>query len=215
LRMRRILIEAAVFFIAFLSVAAGKPPRAPKSPAPPPSDAFVDIQTVAPGIRLDLRYATPNNFTKQTVYPVAKCLLRRAVAERLAKVQAELEAEGHGLKLFDCYRPLSVQRKFWELVKDERYVANPLKGSRHNRGAAVDLTIVTRAGEEVDMGSDFDDFSPRAHRNNSDIPQAVRDNRARLDRAMERHGFTGMPTEWWHFDGADWRRYPVSDEPLR
>jgi len=191
-------------------LAAGEAPGRGQSPEP-----FVDIARMAPRIRLDLRYATENNFTKTRVYPVARCLLRRSVAERLARVQRELEKEGLGLKLFDCYRPLSVQRRFWELVPDERYVANPKKGSRHNRGAAVDITLVDAAGAELDMGTGHDDFTPRAHRNFTDLPEKVRDNRARLLRAMAREGFVGMPTEWWHFDDREWTRYPISDEPLR
>jgi D-alanyl-D-alanine dipeptidase len=147
------------------------------APAAEPSD-FVDVQTVAPGIRLDLRYATANNFTHQVVYPTARCLVRRDVAERLQRVQAALAARHLGLALWDCYRPLSVQRRFWALVPDERYVADPKKGSRHNRGAAVDLTLVDDAGRQLDLGTAFDDFSPRAHRDATNLSATARRNRA-------------------------------------
>src|SRR4051794_27684853 len=108
---------------------------------PEPAD-LVNAEKEIPGVVLDIRYATTNNFTKQIVYPAAKFYLRRATSDKLKAVQKELQAHGLGLKIFDGYRPLSVQKKFWALVPDDRYVANPAKGSRHNRGAAVDLTII-------------------------------------------------------------------------
>jgi D-alanyl-D-alanine dipeptidase len=176
------------------------------------ADDFVDVAAAVPGVRLELRYATADNFTHQVVYPAgARCLLRRDVAERLARVQAALARQQLGLKLWDCYRPLSVQRRFFALVPDERYVANPAKGSRHNRGAAVDLTLVDGAGRELDMGTPFDDFSARAHRDARDLPEAARAHRATLEAAMGAEGFVGLPTEWWHFDARDWRRYPMAD----
>jgi D-alanyl-D-alanine dipeptidase len=180
--------------------------------AEPPG--FVDVATAAPSVRLDLRYATTDNFTHQVVYPAAQCLLRREVAERLRRVQAALEPRGLGLEVWDCYRPLSVQRRFWALVPDPRYVADPAKGSRHNRGAAVDLTLVDAAGRELDMGTGFDDFSPRSHRDARDLSAAARAHRATLEAAMAAQGFVGMPTEWWHFDAGDWKRYPIADVPL-
>jgi D-alanyl-D-alanine dipeptidase len=148
------------------------------------------------------------------VYGRAACYLRPTVAAALARVQQDLRRRGLGLKVFDCYRPLSVQRRFWELVPDERYVANPAKGSRHNRGAAVDLTLVDRQGRELKMPTGFDDFSPRAHRDYRDLPKAVIRNRDTLERAMRRRGFVGLPTEWWHFDFQGWERFEVLDLPF-
>jgi D-alanyl-D-alanine dipeptidase len=175
---------------------------------------LVDIRTVDPGIRLDIRYATPNNFTGQRVYDEARCFLAPEAARRLSEVQRELGSQGLGLKVFDCYRPLSVQRKFWALVPDERYVADPAKGSRHNRGAAVDLTVVRRDGTELAMPTGFDDFTVRAHRDYMDLPEPVLQNRALLERVMVNHGFEPMPTEWWHFDLRGWEKYPVLDLPF-
>jgi len=175
--------------------------------------SLVELTSVAPGIRLDLRYATTDNFTHHAVYPHARCLLRSSVAERLARVQATLAKEGLGLKVFDCYRPLSVQRQLWALVPDPRYVANPKNGSRHNRGAAVDLTIVDKDGHALPMPTAFDDFTEKAHRD-APAPEPQRRNRERLERAMTAEGFVGLPTEWWHFDAPDWRDYPLSDDPL-
>lgn len=176
------------------------------------SDGFVDVLRLEPTLRVDLRYATTDNFTGRAVYPPsARCYLRAAVAARLVAVQRALTAQGLGLKLWDCYRPLGVQRTFFALVPDERYVANPAKGSRHNRGAAVDLTMVDAAGRELAMPTAFDDFSERAHRTYMALPAEALANRARLEQAMTQAGFVPMPTEWWHFDDRDAGRYPISD----
>ena len=112
-------------------------------------ERLVNIEALIPGIRLDIRYATVNNFTQRKLYPIARCYLRKRVAERLAEVQQELQAQGLGLKAFDCYRPLSIQKQLWALLPDERYVIDPRKGSRHNRGAAVDVTLVDVKGNEL------------------------------------------------------------------
>lgn len=175
---------------------------------------LVDIRSVNPRIRLDIRYATTDNFTKTKVYDEARCFLRPDVARRLSRAQTELEAQGLGLKVYDCYRPLSVQRKFWALVPDERYVADPAKGSRHNRGAAVDLTLVDAAGRELPMPTGYDDFTPKASPDATDLPADVIRNREILKRAMLRQGFTPFPTEWWHFDAPGWEKYPVLDVPF-
>jgi len=197
-------------------------PPPPDAAAPANPDDLVDIAEVDPTIRIDMRYASERNFTKVKVYPVARCLLRRDAAERLARVQAHLRAGGLGLEVWDCYRPFSVQKKFWALVSDERYVARPvedaagrpLKGSKHNRGAAVDLTLVSAGGEPLEMPTDHDDFSERAHRGSRSATPAARGNAERLERAMTAEGFEPLPTEWWHFDAPGWERYPLSDRPL-
>jgi beta-N-acetylhexosaminidase/D-alanyl-D-alanine dipeptidase len=185
------------------------------------ADALVEPTTLDPTIRLDLRYVTPNNFTGVAVYPAARCWLRRDVAERLVRVQARLRAEGFGLALWDCYRPFSVQQRFFALVPDPRYVAEPVlengkpvAGSKHNRGAAVDLTLVDANGNELPMPTAFDDFSERAHRNSSDASPEALHNRGLLEEAMRREGFEPLPTEWWHFDGPGWQRYELLDRPL-
>jgi D-alanyl-D-alanine dipeptidase len=175
---------------------------------------LVDIQKVDPRIRLDIRYATADNFTKQKVYDEAVCYLRPAVAERLSRVQAELDRSGLGLKLWDCYRPHSVQRRFWELLPDDRYVADPAQGSNHNRGAAVDLTLVDAQGKELPMPTEYDDFTDHAHHSYMDAPNNVKENRELLLRAMVNQGFVPMPTEWWHYDDPECRRYPILDLPF-
>ncbi|MBI4056546.1 MAG: M15 family metallopeptidase [Elusimicrobia bacterium] len=177
-------------------------------------EPLVRIQNVSPNVDLDIRYATDNNFTGKKVYPAAVCGLRKSVADRLAAVAREFEAMGYQLKVYDCYRPLSVQKRFWALVPDERYVANPAKGSRHNRGAAVDVTLVDKSGKELEMPSAYDDFSEKAHRDYTGAtPMALR-NKEILEKVMIHHGFVGLPTEWWHFDAQGWEKYPIEDIPL-
>jgi D-alanyl-D-alanine dipeptidase len=173
--------------------------------------ALVDATSAAPGIRLDVRYATANNFTRTRLYDAAACYLREPAARALAAVQRDLARQGLGLKVYDCYRPLSVQRKLWALVPDERYVANPAKGSRHNRGAAVDVTLVDGRGRELAMPTPYDDFSEHAHRDYMRLPSNVLRNRALLEQVMKRHGFEGLATEWWHFDFRGWEAYTVED----
>lgn len=175
------------------------------------TDALVNLQTVAPDIRLDLRYATTNNFLKQAVYPHATCLLRSATAAKLAAAQRALARHGLGLKVFDCYRPLSVQRRMWAIRPDANYVANPKTGSRHNRGAAVDVALVDRLGRPLEMPSEFDDFSERAHADYAAASPRARQHRQLLRLAMTQHGFQGISTEWWHFDDSQSQRYGLLD----
>jgi D-alanyl-D-alanine dipeptidase len=182
--------------------------------SPPADEPLVDVAAIDPRIVIDLHYATSNNFTGEQLYPVARCLLRARVAERLKRVQDRLSKQGLGLKIWDAYRPLSVQKKMWALVPNEDYVANPAKGSRHNRGCAVDVTLVDSAGHELQMPTAFDTFSPAAHRDYAGGTRTARRNRRTLERAMQAEGFTGLKTEWWHFDAPDWQVYPVLDVPL-
>ncbi len=172
---------------------------------------LVDVQKVIPGIVLDIRYATTNNFTGQKLYPSARCFLRREAAEHLKAVQHDLHEQGFALKIFDGYRPLSVQKKMWAIYPHEGFVANPAKGSRHNRGAAVDLTLIHLDGSEVLMPTGFDDFTEKAHRKYMELPPDVIQNRELLETAMRKHDFRGLDTEWWHFDFRDWRLYEILD----
>lgn len=168
---------------------------------------LVDIQMFIPQIQIDLKYATTDNFTGQVVYDFNNCLLRTETAIQLRNVQTELETLGLGLKVWDGLRPISAQWKFWELVPDERYVSDPRKGGRHTRGTAVDVTLITKDGLELLMPSDFDDFSEKAHHNYMGVCQEAIDNRELLRVMMEKHGFIGITTEWWHFDLIGWENY--------
>lgn len=212
---------------------AGPPPRATQAAsardaaptAPPPAprpDDLVDIADIDPRIQIDMRYATARNFTHVAFYPVARCPLRRAVAEKLRRVEDALARRGLGLEVWDCYRPFSAQQRLWKLMPDPRYVARPVaapdgtprSGSKHNRGAAVDLTLVDASGHELEMPTDHDDFSARAHRPSPGASAAARENSAILEHAMAAEGFTPLRTEWWHFDAPGWKRYPLSNQPL-
>ncbi len=177
----------------------------------PKKSDLVTISSINPRIIHDIRYATENNFTGKKVYSGSYCFAQRQVAQALDNVQKELETRNFGLKIFDGYRPRTVSYLFWELVPDERYVANPAKGSRHNRGCAVDVTLVDKMGKELLMPSEFDDFSERAHRNYMNLPEEVIKNRELLETVMLKHGFTGLSTEWWHFDFKGWEAYPLLD----
>lgn len=184
------------------------------SQAAPAGPVLVDLRDVDASIRVDMRYASRNNFLRETLYPANRCLLRPETADRLRRVQEHLAAAGLGLQVWDCYRPLSIQRRMWEYMPDPRYVADPQEGSKHNRGAAVDVTLVRLGGEAVDMGTDHDDFSERAGRDYSDFPFEVIRNRKVLENAMTLQGFLPLPSEWWHFDDPAWQRFDVLDEPL-
>jgi zinc D-Ala-D-Ala dipeptidase len=177
---------------------------------------WVDVAKLDPTIVLDLRYATANNFLKQKVYPSATCLLRRPVATQLLQVQKSLLEKGYSLKLWDCYRPLSVQKKMWEIVHDSRYVADPKTGSRHNRGAAVDTTLVKKTGEAVEMPTEFDDFSEKADPDSEATwTPAAKANYQILLQAMQSSGFTVLDSEWWHYDSNGWQQYPISNQPVK
>jgi zinc D-Ala-D-Ala dipeptidase len=179
---------------------------------------MVELKQLIPALVYDLRYATSNNFVKQAVYPhhTNQTFLREPAAMALQKVQRELNQKGLGLKIFDAYRPYSITIKFWELIKDERYVANPSKGSGHNRGLAVDLTIIDlNTGLELDMGTGFDNFTDSAHHNFEQFSQQVLQNRSLLKEVMLKHGFKLLETEWWHYYWPNDRAFEVLDLPFK
>ncbi|WP_223170168.1 M15 family metallopeptidase [Maribacter aquimaris] len=161
---------------------------------------FVRLADFSDDFAYDMRYATENNFLKAKVYDCAECYTRVKTAKALVKANKEFNEHGVKIKFYDCYRPNSVQYKMWEIVPNPQYVANPVKGSIHNKGGAVDITLVTLEGEELDMGTDFDFFGKRAYHDNLDLPQEVLDNRLLLKETMERHGFWSIRTEWWHYN---------------
>lgn len=232
-RIQSWIKATAIALLAFAVACQGHTPSSsrttpqPSAASPPPTAAIaasvnktvnkaslVDLHSIHPTIRLDLRYATANNFMHRALYKQSRCLLRANAAEQLSQVQQDLEAYGLGLKVYDCYRPLSVQKQMWKLVPDERYVANPATGSRHNRGSAVDVTLVDRAGNELPMPTAFDDFTDRAATNYNGASPQAKQNRQRLKDAMTKRGFSPLQTEWWHFDAASWAQYSVLDVPL-
>ena len=179
-----------------------------------PDKRLVDISRI-PGLRVDVRYATINNFMHQQLYPISRVFLRAPAARALENVERELEAKGLGLKVFDGYRPYAVTERMWEPIKNPDFVADPSKGSRHNRGAAVDLTIVGLAsGVEVEMPTPYDDFTERARADYPNRPPAALTNRQTLRDVMTRNGFQPLPSEWWHFDFVGWERFELMNVPL-
>jgi len=180
------------------------------------SPDLVDLAAFAPAIQRDIRYATANNFMGKPLYPAARALLQRPAAEALLRAQKRLNAAGYGLLVLDAYRPWQVTRAMWDkFPKDRPYLADPLSGSRHNRGAAVDVTLIDlKSGSEAPMPSGYDDFSERAHPDYTGGTAAQREARDRLRSAMEAEGFAVHSNEWWHFDFRDWQSWPVLNEPL-
>jgi len=163
----------------------------------------------------DVRYATTNNFMHAKLYPVSKVMLRRPAAIALHEVERELARDGLGLKIFDGYRPYRVTVRMWKPIRNPDFVADPAKGSRHNRGAAVDLTLIDlRTGNDLPMPTGYDDFTPRARQDFNDLPADAIANRAKLREVMTRHGFDPLPSEWWHFDFRGWERFELLDLPL-
>lgn len=180
------------------------------------SAVLVDVEKAAPGVVIELRYTKAENFFKKAFYPPdARALLRPATAQKIAKIQAELAKEGLALKIWDAYRPLSVQRAMWKTLPNPSYVADPAKGGRHNRGAAVDVTLVDAKGRELAMPTPHDDFSPRAGAHFKPVPAEAAKNRKRLQDVMTSHGFAIFESEWWHFDDTGWQQYPALDLPLK
>ena len=178
-----------------------------------PHKRMTDLINFIPGLKTDLKYATNRNFTKVRLYPLIKTTyLREPAAKALALVQEDLNSRGLAVKIFDAYRPYSVTLKMWDLIKDERYVADPKKGSGHNRGLAIDLTIVDLAtGKELNMGTGFDNFSDTAHHDFTNLPAEVINNRTLLKTVMEKHGFKALATEWWHYSFITEKEFELLD----
>lgn len=182
---------------------------------PAAEDDFVELKRLEPGIVVELPYATENNFCQAVLYPVERSFLRRKVAEALVAAHRSLSKRGIGIKVWDGYRPHSVQYLMWEKAPLPGYVGDPKLGSKHNRGAAVDVTLVDLAtGKELAMPTPYDEFTPRAHSNYFKLPPEVRENRAILQAAMQAEGFLTIDSEWWHFDHRDWADFALADIPL-
>ncbi len=173
---------------------------------------MMDI-TVIPNILLDIRYATRKNFMHKKLYPpINTTYLRVPAVKALEHVQSELHKMDLGLKIFDAYRPYSVTEKMWEPIKDDRYVADPKKGSGHNRGIAVDLTVINlKTKEELPMGTGFDNFSDTAHQTFTALPEQILQNRKLLKDLMEKYGFKFLETEWWHYSLPNAKDFEILD----
>jgi D-alanyl-D-alanine dipeptidase len=204
--------EPPVRSYAIHTVSPDTPPPAP-TPVPRPSlparptetymdtthTKWVNVATLEPSIRLDIRYATPNNFVAQQLYSCPACYLRPQAAYALQKAHRQLQQYGLGIKVYDCYRPQYIQQKLWDIKPDPRFVTNPTKGSMHSRGNAVDLTLVDSTGRELDMGTPFDYFGVQAYHAYTQHSEIVNKNRKQLLDAMTQAGFKSITTEWWHY----------------
>ena len=200
-----------------LSIVSSCAARPPHEAGPFRPGELVELVRLDPSIRLDIRYATTQNFMGRVLYPQARAFLQRPAAEALAQVQAELKPLGYGLLVFDGYRPWRITKQMWDRTPAEKkeFVADPRKGSRHNRGCAVDLTLCDLAtGREIEMTGAYDEMSSRSYVAYAGGTQAQRTARDLLRARMEAHGFTVLPAEWWHFDFKDWKSYPIQDVPF-
>ena len=234
-RSHRLASRAAcIVVVSFLAACASTPPMfriEPLRPVPelqreallarPPLETgqfkapdLVDLATLDPTLRFDIRYATSNNFLGTPVYPAARAFLQRPAAEALVRAQRALVLHGYGLLIHDAYRPWYVTKVFWEATPPAHrdYVADPATGSRHNRGCAVDVTLYDLGtGRALKMPSGYDEFSERAHSDYSGGSPEERGRRELLRATMAAEGFTVLPEEWWHFDYKDWRSYAIEN----
>ena len=174
--------------------------------------ALVDIEKLIPNIILDIRYATKNNFTKHKFYRSPKAFARKPVADSLLKIQNDLNKKGIGLKIFDAYKPYTVTVKFYEIYPDTTFVAPPWTGSIHNTGCAIDVTLIDlKTGSELDMPTQFDDFTEKASHHYMDLPASVQQNRQLLLDIMVKYGFVQYDYEWWHYEYKDWKNFELMD----
>ncbi len=189
------------------------PAPAKKETIPSPdydTSKWADVHLLDQSVLLDIRYATDNNFVEEQLYDCGRCFLRPAVAKAMLAAHHELQEQGLGLKMFDCYRPRPIQQKLWDKVPNASYVTPPSRGSMHNRGLAIDVTIVDQSGKELEMGTTYDFFGKRAHHTFTDLPETVLANRKMLKELMYKHGFLHIRTEWWHYSYTI-GKYELSD----
>lgn len=180
-----------------------------------PNNELIEIKKAIPSIVLDIRYATKDNFMQQVMYNQARAFARKPVVEQLKKIQAVLKPQGYGLKIFDAYRPYTITVAFWEKASDKAFVANPAKGSKHNRGCAVDLTLIElKTGKDIPMPTPYDSFAPEAAPHFENLPKEIIRNRDFLIATMQANGFKVINNEWWHFDFNSWQNYNLMDIPF-
>lgn len=175
---------------------------------------MVELTTLDSTIKLDIRYATNDNFVGRPVYPEARAFLQRPAAKAVLEVHKKLKKSGLGIVIFDGYRPWTITKLFWDVVPEDKrkFVADPAKGSKHNRGCAIDLSVYDlKTGELIDMPSGYDEFTERASPSYSGGTDTQRANRDMLRKLMEDEGFTVNPNEWWHFDYKNWQDYAIYD----
>ena len=172
---------------------------------------FVNLKDYSADFVFDMRYATASNFLKEKVYDCAECYLRYKTVKKLIDANQKFMVLGFRIKLYDCYRPLAIQKKMWKIVPNPIYVADPSKGSIHNRGGAVDITLVDKNGLELDMGTTFDYFGKEASHAYTDLPEKVLQNRKLLKEIMESCSFKAFQSEWWHYHLISDEMDPISN----
>ena len=172
---------------------------------------FVNLKEYSNDFVYDMKYATENNFLKSKVYDCAECYLRLKTAKALIKANSKFMKLGYKIKLYDCYRPLDIQKRMWAIVSNPNYVANPSKGSIHNRGGAVDITLVDSNGKELDMGTPFDFFGPEASHDYKVFSKEILENRALFKRIMTNSKFESFDSEWWHYNLKNAKSDPISN----
>jgi zinc D-Ala-D-Ala dipeptidase len=180
-----------------------------------PKNELVEIKKAIPSIRLDIRYATKNNFMRQVMYKQPRAFARKPVVESLKKIQIALNKKGYGLKIFDGYRPYAITVEFYKKASDKNFVANPAKGSKHNRGCAVDLTLINlKTGKELLMPTPYDSFSAAAAAKYDNVSPEAKKNRDFLIGIMAKYRMNVLENEWWHYDFSDWKSYDLMDIPF-
>jgi D-alanyl-D-alanine dipeptidase len=172
---------------------------------------FVNLKQYCLDFVYDMKYATDDNFLKAKVYDCAECYLRLKTVKAIMKANAKFMKKGYRIKLYDCYRPLDIQKKMWTIVSNPIYVANPSKGSIHNRGGAVDISLVDKNGVELNMGTSFDYFGIEASHNNKNFSKEILDNRKLLKKVMLQNNFQSFDSEWWHYNMKNAKLDPISN----
>lgn len=190
-------------------------PQYLKSVKTNPDNELIELKKVIPDIKLDIRYATKNNFMQQVMYQQGRAFARKPVAELLKKIQKELSKKGYGLKIYDGYRPYAITVAFYKKASDKNFVSNPAKGSIHNRGCAVDLTLINlKTGAEIPMPTPYDSFSAAAAANYDKLTPEVKKNRDFLIAVMQKYNMLVRDNEWWHYDFSGWKSYNLMDIPF-
>lgn len=212
--MRKPLLQFTGWLFCLILFSSAFAQNAPPKEPNKREALLIELIKLDPTIKLDIRYATENNFVGRKVYPEARAFLQKAAAKAVARVHKKLSKQGLGLVIFDGYRPWAITKLFWEVTPDEKrkFVADPAKGSKHNRGCAVDLSIFDlKTGALLPMPSEYDEFTERASPNYAGGTAEETRNRELLRKLMEDEGFTVNPNEWWHFDFKNWEDYAIYD----
>lgn len=209
--MKLFFLSAMLLFLNSALAQSSLPNKLTKKNDKVNDTTFVNLKSYSDAFIYDMKYATDDNFLKAKVYDCSECFLRLKTVKALIKANTKLTQKGYIIKIYDCYRPLDIQKKMWEIVPNPKYVANPKTGSIHNRGGAVDISLVTLQGEAVDMGTDFDFFGEKASHLYQDLPKDVLQNRKLLKSVMISAGFNSFDSEWWHYNLKAGLKNPVSN----